>query len=251
MLCVAAGNSYTSAYGNAWGTDANQTKFPDSAVIGEPALYNNVLSVASVENTYIQRNYVAAGDRKILFIETSGDYGIPLVTTLKDSYNVVAVPGFGTEEDFAGLDLTGKIALIQRGEVNFKTKCENAEAAGAVGCIIYNNAEGEYGMDLTETYVNIPCISIQMDDGQYIVDELVKDPSFQISFPQTPTPVVSPLAGQMSDFSSWGVGPDLSLEPDITAPGGNIYSTLTDGEYGLMSVHIFAGASQDAPASLK
>jgi hypothetical protein len=39
----------------------------------------------------------------------------------------------------------------------------------------------------------------------------------------------------MSDFSSWGVAPDLSLEPDITAPGGNIYSTVTDGGYDLMS----------------
>mgnify|MGYP002905609037 FL=1 len=39
----------------------------------------------------------------------------------------------------------------------------------------------------------------------------------------------------MSDFSSWGVTPDLQLSPDVTAPGGNIYSTLTDGTYGTLS----------------
>ncbi len=52
----------------------------------------------------------------------------------------------------------------------------------------------------------------------------------------------SALAGQMSDFSSWGVTPDLQLVPDITAPGGNIYSTRDSGTYGTMS-----GTSMSAP----
>ena len=47
--------------------------------------------------------------------------------------------------------------------------------------------------------------------------------------------VVSSVAGEMSGFSSWGVSPDLQLNPEITAPGGNIYSTLTNGHYGTMS----------------
>ena len=34
----------------------------------------------------------------------------------------------------------------------------------------------------------------------------------------------APGGGQPSDFSSWGVPGDLSLKPEITAPGGNIYS---------------------------
>lgn len=39
----------------------------------------------------------------------------------------------------------------------------------------------------------------------------------------------------MSDFSSWGVTSDLKLKPEITAPGGDIYSTLPNGLYGKMS----------------
>ena len=39
----------------------------------------------------------------------------------------------------------------------------------------------------------------------------------------------------MSDFSSWGVTSDLKLKPEITAPGGDIYSTLPNGLYGNMS----------------
>ena len=31
--------------------------------------------------------------------------------------------------------------------------------------------------------------------------------------------------GTISAFSSWGLGPDLSIKPDVSAPGGQIYST--------------------------
>lgn len=62
----------------------------------------------------------------------------------------------------------------------------------------------------------------------------------------------------MSTFSSWGAGPSLELKPEITAPGGNIWSTVMDttyspakpgglyddyeGSYGMMS-----GTSMAAP----
>ena len=46
----------------------------------------------------------------------------------------------------------------------------------------------------------------------------------------------------MSDFSSWGPTPNLDFKPEITAPGGNIFSTFNNNEYGLMS-----GTSMAAP----
>ncbi len=45
--------------------------------------------------------------------------------------------------DFTGLDLTGKIALMQRGTCDFADKVENAANAGAVGSVIFN--EGQEG----------------------------------------------------------------------------------------------------------
>ena len=35
----------------------------------------------------------------------------------------------------------------------------------------------------------------------------------------------------MSSFSSWGPSPDLELKPEITAPGGNIKSTVYNDSY--------------------
>ena len=40
---------------------------------------------------------------------------------------------------------------------------------------------------------------------------------------------------KMSDFSSWGVSPDMRLKPEGTAPGGNIYSSVPGGGYQMMS----------------
>ena len=42
-------------------------------------------------------------------------------------------------------------------------------------------------------------------------------------------------AYKMSDFSSWGVSPDMRLKPEVTAPGGNIYSSVPGGGYQYMS----------------
>lgn len=235
VLSVAAGNNYTSGYGNTWGDNKNQTMYPDNAVISQPGVYSNVLSVASVENLYIWRRYIAVGEKMLGFVETSATYDIPSVDTLEGEYQLVLVPKYGAKEDFEGLDLTGKIALVARGIETFGTKVENAEAAGAVACIVYNNEDGEFGMDMTGSTIHIPCVSILREDGLMLVEMLEENPELTVSFPKDDTPMPNTFAYQMSDFSSWGVAPDLSLEPDITAPGGNIYSTIMNDQYGVMS----------------
>ena len=48
---------------------------------------------------------------------------------------------------------------------------------------------------------------------------------------------------KVSDFSSWGVTPELTLKPELAAPGGNVITTMDDGGYGMSS-----GTSIAAPA---
>ena len=235
VLSVASGNNYTSGYGNTWGDHKNQTMYPDNAVISQPGVYSNVLSVASVENLYIWRRYIAAGEEKLGFVETSATYDIPLVETLKDEYQLVLVPNKGAEKDYEGLDVEGKIVLVARGTETFGTKAENAQNHGAVACIVYNNEDGEFGMDMTGSEVEIPSVSITKADGELLVKMLEENPELTISFPEDDIPMPNTYAYMLSDFSSWGVAPDLSLEPDIAAPGGNIYSTVMNDEYGVMS----------------
>lgn len=250
VLTVSAGNNYTAGYGNQWGTNANMTMHPDNAVIGSPGVYANVLSVASVENWMIQAKYVDADGYRMIYEAGTPDDGveIPELTTLTGAYQVVSVPGTGAVSDYEGLDVTGKIALVQRGSLSFSEKATNAEAAGAAGCLIYNNVSGIFYMSLQSSddvagYAGkMPVASISLESGSYLIAAAEENPALTITFPTEEGAVPSENAYKMSEFSSWGVAPDLSLEPDITAPGGNIYSTINDGQYGLMS-----GTSMAAP----
>ena len=72
--------------------------------------------------------------------------------------------------------VSGKIALIERGTCGFVVKAKNAQDAGAVGAIIYNNAAnaaaGPPGMAGVDPTVIIPTVSLSRTDGLSIVGQL-------------------------------------------------------------------------------
>ena len=70
---------------------------------------------------------------------------------------------------------------------------------------------------------------------QNAMGEALKAGSYKVVFNNTMANRPSPEADQLSDFSSWGVTTDGQLKPDVTAPGGNIFSSLNDNTYGDMS----------------
>ena len=73
--------------------------------------------------------------------------------------------GLGNPEDFNGKDFKGKFALISRGVIGFVDKGLNAQAAGAAGVIIYNNAAGTINM-ASDPAIKIPYMSALQADGQ-------------------------------------------------------------------------------------
>lgn len=81
-------------------------------------------------------------------------------------------PGDGTPgceaADFAGFP-AGNIALISRGGCTFATKAANAQAAGAVGVVIYNNTTGDLNGTLGEAFtLDIGVTSVTQALGQQL-----------------------------------------------------------------------------------
>ena len=247
IVDVAAGNEGTSSYGSLWGTYMQTTENIDNATISSPSTYANSLSIASVANKYVAADYFSLADGTRVFYQPSVEYlyeytTIGLVETLADQeVEYVIVPNLGSTEDFLDAEgnsiVSGKVAVVKRGELRFDEKIANAEAAGAIAVLIWNNVTEDiasFGMSTEDdegNYPNIPAALITLEDGQVMADAEVK------------TMVVSSKSdfridvngGQMSDFSSWGVSPDLRLLPDLSGVGGNVYSCYDGGYYGLMS----------------
>ena len=85
----------------------------------------------------------------------------------------LAYAGLGGERDVADLDLTGKIALVTRGELVFSKKVKNALGKGAVAVIIHNNAPGLIAPFIDqEKRVDIPVIFIEQDLGEGLKEKL-------------------------------------------------------------------------------
>ena len=80
---------------------------------------------------------------------------------------VTAVANLGCNaSDYAGFP-AGNIALISRGACSFAIKATNAQAAGAIGVIIYNNAPGVLNGTLGNGFtLNIPVTSVTQAAGQ-------------------------------------------------------------------------------------
>jgi aminopeptidase YwaD len=81
----------------------------------------------------------------------------------------------GQPEDFAGLDVRGKIALVKRGVTRFSDKVGNAAAAGAAGVIVFNDGAGRVQGTLAEPEP-IPAATISGDAGQQLLTMLSSGP---------------------------------------------------------------------------
>ncbi len=228
-LIVAASNSYSSAYGSEKNGNLGLTSNPDTGTVGSPGTYKGAMSVASINGE--ETPYIKYKDTIIYFDESTNgttEENDFFETLLGDedskTYEYVIIPGVGRTADYTGMDVSGKIALVRRGDNTFEEKAMIAEAQGAAGIIIYNNVSGEIKMNVGTAKLAV--CSISQDDGEMLVEQ--GGGKLTISKEQTSGPFIS-------DFSSWGPGPNLEIKPEITAHGGNILSSVTGGGYDRLS----------------
>ncbi|MFZ5826591.1 MAG: S8 family serine peptidase [Bacillota bacterium] len=160
----------------------------------------------------------------------------------------VVYAGLGTSDaDFLNPDGTskvaGKIALISRGAITFREKSMRAQAHGAVQVLIHNSQPGFFRGTMGEPGSYIPTMSISQSAGLRLRSLMDLGP-IALTWTGELYTFNNETAGLISSFSSWGPSPDLALKPDLTAPGGSIFSTypMASGGYASLS-----GTSMSAP----
>jgi minor extracellular serine protease Vpr len=225
---------------------------------GAPGLGEKVIGVASYDNTSIAQTAfsITPDGKPIGYNPATGAPPAPFSGTLSISAPtpVVACPVLVNDHyvsPFEPGSLTGKAVLVNRGTCSFYWKARFAEEAGAAAVIIANNAAGQLNPSVDPSggaaftpipcpsadfpscpAVDVPTVAILQSDGNLIRDRLASGP-VDMTWTDQIFSSLNPSGGLISSFSSYGLSPDLTLKPDIGAPGGNIYSTypLEKGSY--------------------
>ncbi|MGN0182329.1 MAG: S8 family serine peptidase [Candidatus Ornithomonoglobus sp.] len=231
-VCVSSGNEARGFY-----TSTPLVTNPDYGAQGLFAKDTNTFSVASanIPSYYKNLSKLILGDEsEVPGLNVSSDTIADFSSTFTSATEYVAC-GTGLAADFTGKDLTGKIALIQRGGISFAEKTTNAQKAGAVGAIIYNT-DNEY---INISGCVLPTMLVTAETGSVLAACTQK--TVYVSGTTVGT-AQSSTGNQPSSFTSWGFTETLELTPNITAYGGNIYSAAPGGSYQTMS-----GTSMSSP----
>ena len=216
-------------------------------ITGSPAVSTRTVSVASsVDDGIICETLQVNSPPGIAgaYAAKQAEFGPALSETGITSDLAEARPSLAC--DALTNDLTGKIALIDRGTCVFVTKVRHAQEAGAVAAVVINNVDDALftmGDDGTGGDIVIPSVFISLADGTSIRDELSTG---AVNVTLSNTKISAPeYADTISSFTSRGprIG-DSFLKPDIAAPGHNVTSALAGSGDGETTMK---GTSQAAP----
>lgn len=252
VVVISAGNSALSTTDSGWDIPQyNYLNGVDTATVGNPGTSKDAITVASYENTDITGtgfNYTSdiENSKKALVYSTSEVDPLTVLTDAAGYELVDCGQGKNYIEDEKGNDfdpskVAGKIALVQKVTGSFGNKKVAAQAAGAIGVVFYNG-EGDDSIPNTapKAGVTIPCINVSYTSGAKLKSLI--EHNLKVQFKGEKSNVANPGTQDMSAFTSWGPGPGLEFKPEISAPGGNIYSLANGNKYQTMS-----GTSMAAP----
>jgi minor extracellular serine protease Vpr len=220
IVVTSAGNSGVNG-GQLWST-------------GAPGVGRKVIATASFDNTKATLPAFSVGGKNYVYNRAAGS----LASVPQSGGGELAATGTPTSPSdgcaIAAGSLVGKIALIRRGTCSFYAKAINAQHAGAVAVVLYNNAAGALTATVSPAPgaepVNIPVATITAAAGAELFAGLASNHTLTWTDQVLESPLAT--AGLISDFSSWGTDAELGLKPDLGAPGGQIYSTWPHQQFG-------------------
>lgn len=228
MVVAAAGNAYYSTY------PLLLPNKNDLATTDSPGVAKDAFMVSNYENT-VMRALVAgfkfpdgkSEEFKMSTHQVSSEkmHGLELVDC-----------GMGKNTDFEGKDVESKVAFIKRGDNTFVEKILNAQSNNAAGVVIYNSKNGDDELInmATDPEINIPAVFVTQTSGEKILEQLKKG-KVTIDTKKGFRDFDNPHKDGYSESTSWGPSPNLDFKPQIAGPGGNIYSTINNNKYGVMT----------------
>ena len=199
---------------------------PTRNTVASPGLAPDVIAVAATLNSRRFEEKVQAADSSFRALSGTGP-GVDsqltapaaLAEQLGDRHGCLPYPSGA---------LADQIVLVELGGCWAVDKVEAADAAGAVGVIVYHSdLEGDLiqmgGLEDTD----IPAYFISAEDGATLAFGIAASTSadpLSVTLNSTRVSQTTDWT-QVAAFSSRGPTPGLNLKPDIAAPGAGIFTT--------------------------
>ena len=213
---------------------------------GAPSVARKAISVGSVDNTHTRSFTFKGPDGKL--VSYTALQGSPEAPTSGKLELAVYPDGKKTGAvDLPGTPFKGKAVLVARGDTKFHEKALAAQNDGAAAVIIYNNEEGTLGAEAKgEPAIRIPTVGVTQAEGAKL-EAAAAAGSASIEWTREEVVSADSNGGALSDSSSFGLAADLTVKPDVLAPGGNIYAAIPIKKQGERGYASYSGTSMASP----
>ncbi|AZK48393.1 S8 family serine peptidase [Paenibacillus lentus] len=253
VIVVSANGNAGPGYYTMGSPATSQLAIAVGAVTSESRLYQNKLSYQFVDKS------TSATDATYTAVPTSATLSTYETTDLiafgwqtgredlgailgSDPIDVVYV-GLGGVNDYENKDVAGKVVLASRGKLSFTEKVAYAGMFGAKAIVIFNGIDDGNQANLNESipdrdgYIDttlgdnqlfIPAFDMKGKEGRALAKAILKHSDLSLQFAFGANYELKTMRGDiLASFSSWGPNADanLSIKPDVMAPGVNILST--------------------------
>ena len=248
IVAIAGGNDFYTT----WGNDNPRATNPDWGVMGTPGVAESAFTVANYNNDSM------VTDASVIYKDYDNNKDVEVIAKAMDTiaeadfskfesnkgYEIIDV-GYGNKQsEYDGKNVDGNIVLASRGKdpadandnsysANFSSKIALAQKNGAAAFLLGNNEadKPDYFIIMqTQTPGLIPGYSVTYRNYKLIqksiADAKAANETPKIKINTKKHEMVNPGQYKMNESTSWGPNPSLRLKPEITAPGGEIYSTV-------------------------
>ncbi|HYI93755.1 MAG TPA: S8 family serine peptidase, partial [Bryobacteraceae bacterium] len=212
---------------------------PGLNTIGSPGTAPSAISVGSSANDRVFASSAwLEGLSPFLALPGDGPRSVNLIRGQLSDVSALDPTGLACGTLPEG-SLSGKIVLILRGTCFFEEKLNNVSRAGAIGAVIYTDAERET-VTMSTNGVSLPAVMITYADGLKARERLQSGAAeVVVDFSQNAVPSD---ATHLPDFTSKGPSVDNRLKPELLAIGTSVYTASPSSSYALMQ-----GTSFSAP----